>query len=436
MKTQPTIEYGYRFLQPGEIVQTGDDLWLFGNRWGPAKESIGSEVSEAFTGKFRRPVDPGSGYRLVGVNEPLQRGDEIYYADPDRWIKTNKSDETPGEVMGVLCEPDGLAYRRKVITEPTIEYGYRILESGETIQDGDEIWNCLFQWSAVNVSIGSKVVGPRIGQYRRAINPGTGYRLVRFDETFVPGDEFFDEYRGKWSVIGSDKTNPTPRAVFNAISNSNKDALAYRRKVETQQVIVGGKVEDWKKPYHQYGYRMLTAFETPQPGDEFWLASKNSGGWRRINPTRNPSFYRGVAGVRRPINPGPGYRLLDPMEVLRPDDEYHYVGNIWDRTSRAGETIAEVTNGDWEGGIAYRRSVQAVPTEVSCSCACDLCREGKTANWDGSIPFLPNVDYYNCRRIELHKSMLGRLNLGEFIPDAILEELLRINKILNPTTKI
>jgi len=108
------------------------------------------------------PVE--AGYRLLEVGESIQEGDEFYVESVDEWFFTHI-----GHLS--LHNTGATKYRRKVgsIKDPApVETEYRLLEVGEFIKEGDEYYCGLFRnWQATN-SYGGLVYTSEV-KYRRKV---------------------------------------------------------------------------------------------------------------------------------------------------------------------------------------------------------------------------------------------------------------------------
>lgn len=134
---EPKIEpgTGYRLLGDDEIVEKGDS-WNRGNScWSLATGSIGKKAgSMALVFRRKNAVDPGVGYRLVEVGEDIEEGDE-WYLGPNDWrratvfpTRKNISDPLRRKLTAPLCPIDPPA-------------GYYTLGPDEVWREGDRITN-------------------------------------------------------------------------------------------------------------------------------------------------------------------------------------------------------------------------------------------------------------------------------------------------------
>lgn len=129
-------------------------------------------------------INPGEGYRLLKDGEILQEGDEVF--EQSRWKPTIFKGHTVGQGM-----PKGGIYRRKLEepkaekNEPAIDpgEGYRLLDIGEALQDGDEFLVGGDIWLLSNGHRRKQKVGDTgySGPYRRkiettfSVDTGDGY---------------------------------------------------------------------------------------------------------------------------------------------------------------------------------------------------------------------------------------------------------------------
>jgi hypothetical protein len=72
--------------------------------------------------EFRKPPDPGEGWRLVRDNEVVGRNDEWFYPETERWDRTGNE--------GLLPVRSGRTYRRRIAKAPRI-YDYRDVDLPE-----------------------------------------------------------------------------------------------------------------------------------------------------------------------------------------------------------------------------------------------------------------------------------------------------------------
>lgn len=116
--------------------------------------------------------DPGEGWRWVEVGETLQAGDELP-DDSGEWCGTG--------MVGEACDSE-CRYRRRVEpapVQPDPGEGWRLLQSGETIQRGDEVFGGTMWWK-VSDAVGLRLKESRVGKYRRRVEPqAQGWEDIR-----------------------------------------------------------------------------------------------------------------------------------------------------------------------------------------------------------------------------------------------------------------
>jgi hypothetical protein len=167
-------------------------------------------------------------------------------------------------------------------TLPACDPGYRYLNKGEIVQEGDECVStyCLIRggdsFGSVSVSIGVAVgteytdltfrrkveVKPVKKPAKSRIRPGKGYRMLKIGETIQDKDQYFDTIVKKWRDTSFEG------------SKVAKASDKYRRKVE---VPVAKPVEPVVKPNLApngvdlgQGYRLVLDNEEIKDGDETW----------------------------------------------------------------------------------------------------------------------------------------------------------------------
>lgn len=122
---------GYRLLEEGETILDGDE---------EADEEEGGGWSRVhFTGDVYKPrnwypvrrCDPGEGYRLVKGYEFIETGDE--------WLERGEWNPTGIKTGGGVRKAVSTPLRRK-IPGPPAPPTYRLLNPGEIIREGDEVW--------------------------------------------------------------------------------------------------------------------------------------------------------------------------------------------------------------------------------------------------------------------------------------------------------
>jgi hypothetical protein len=76
---------------------------------------------------------------------------------------------------------------------------YRILKSGETLQEGDEFWSEIDRaWKKTKVPGEKAGNGILCGSTYRRPSPGNGYRFLNIGDRIESSDEYFFECDGAW----------------------------------------------------------------------------------------------------------------------------------------------------------------------------------------------------------------------------------------------
>lgn len=178
----PQPKLTYCMLRAGDIIREGDQ-W-FDNQsgqWHPARTTANQSISEAMVGKYRRPVglavEDHDGtdleietidaevigpptHRILTPSDTFQEGDEFEFE-----TKEGKQWKTITPVaIGLPIGRTVLRFRRKLpATDPG--EGYRLLNQGEIIQSGDDVYLDSI-WTRATC-IGTKCNMP--GAYRRPL---------------------------------------------------------------------------------------------------------------------------------------------------------------------------------------------------------------------------------------------------------------------------
>ena len=134
-----TMSQNYRLLNIGETIQDGDDFFHYDKMEWRRSDYQRMVIDEGFA-TYRRPLPPEL-YEFVKPGEPLKKGDEIFYSVRDGWIAVVPS------IVGDKLQYGVMARRlfNPAPPEPAVEAdtvdpgeGYRLLEEGEPIEQGDE----------------------------------------------------------------------------------------------------------------------------------------------------------------------------------------------------------------------------------------------------------------------------------------------------------
>ena len=202
---------------------------------------------------------PAAGYRILEIGETIQEGDEVEGCNG--W--------QPVSYYPIRCNIPDAFRRRRLVSEseapsPNPESRIADLESRIAVLEGLVI--------SPAVATCDDVAAPSPS----AVDPGEGYRLLDFGETILAGDEEADgESGGGWSPIrqAGDEFSPT-------------NWYPVRRKIAPPT------------------YRLLNPGEIVREGDEL-LDGVNIGGpekWRKVTTSRGQAFDpKNHFVTRRPI---------------------------------------------------------------------------------------------------------------------------------------
>jgi hypothetical protein len=197
--------------------------------------SAGGHVTPDDLVRRKCEANPEEGYRYLEVGETLEDGDE--YCGPHGWAAT--------KAFGRVVFPR--RYRRKikdasdtVASAPEAGDGYRLLELGETLEKGDEWWTPLRGWIPTT-SVGACA----LPYYRRKLNPEprTCYRLLEVGEPILIGDAIYCSEDGeRWlpfsrglnTSVREDEVIRRPVSRFGDLES----AAAYSKTRNIKSVIV------------------------------------------------------------------------------------------------------------------------------------------------------------------------------------------------------
>jgi hypothetical protein len=258
---------------------------------------------------------PGDGYRWVEVHEVLEEGDEIQGND-GRWRPTYSVGRTVQEVQEEVA--DNRTYRRKI--EPAIDpgKGYRLLEVGERIYQGDECYQVgqvlpQLQWKETQFVGATVGENDRVdGTYRRrlkpVVDPTSGYREVADNEVIQFGDEFAAG-PGRWeksSIHGLFTVGELRPRDYAGLCDGS--LITYRRKIEPAAETPNNPFASYVAPKKEQKYRELGPQEAIQRGDEYQyyaptIHEKRSDDWHPVihGFGLKPYQWHGSVLFRRPI---------------------------------------------------------------------------------------------------------------------------------------
>lgn len=196
---------GYRLLADDEKIEPGDQFcWPEGGQflWDNSEDIGSTPGSKMMKLVYRRklpqgrPSEPGDGYRFIEKGEVIVKGDEFWSDISGKW--------KPSSFHGVKAK--GLALRRRKLEMVTPEpgAGYRLLTIGEKIEPGDELLERQGFWTQRRTSIG-KIVKSYYHPTRRKITPPVPkiYRLLSVGETIKDGDEVYQTCRWQLAQLGT-----------------------------------------------------------------------------------------------------------------------------------------------------------------------------------------------------------------------------------------
>jgi len=187
---------------------------------------------------------------------------------------------------------------------------YRLLEVGEVIENGDEIW-ADERWSSFASNAGEKkliarpvrrLVKPAVTPAALSVpDPGEGYRLIdKAVDQPESGDEIWNE--DHWEVRGH----------WFDCKAYNKNNI-YRRKLPAVPAVDPGE-----------GWRLLAVGEKIERGDEYWSVF-----FKQWNESEN---YRYGSGFVKPANEHVGgyrRRVAQPAPVVSVGDRVKVLSGPW-----------------------------------------------------------------------------------------------------------
>lgn len=243
-------------------------------------------------------------------------------------------------------------------------YGYRLLTNDEPVMPGDEYWSGPDNkwYPTLKGGYGLK---PGYGRtYRRAINPGDGYRLVPKGATIEVGDEV--SYDGiKWEE---------PNHPF--MGEPVDGTLLFRRCAPHAALTNNDPGPD---------HVLLSKGDTIQEGDEIWMYDT----WdecKLIGQTVECASIRRRKPKVAVINPGDGYRLLAAGESLALGDEYLAPGALeWLAICRPDAKGYAIVGEGTDSAFKYRRPVP-MPAEYPYPAIADCPVKVQTPVFDLAKP--------------------------------------------------
>jgi hypothetical protein len=276
-------------------------------------------------------------------------------------------------------------------TLPACDPGYRYLNKGEIVQEGDECVStyCLIRggdsFGSVSVSIGV-AVGTEYTDltFRRKVEVKpdhvlvpVGWRLLTDGETVKKGDLYLNNrHQTYWEVVDS--------SAGGIVGTNTATQYKYCTPEEVKPIEKPVKKPSKKRIRPGKGYRMLKIGETIQDKDQYFDTIAK--GWRdtsfqgyKIEKTSDK--YRRKVGevtteppVAKPVEPavkpnfapngvdlGQGYRLVLESEGIQDGDETW--GEFYSRWDKCGQHSWDSLKSKWPGET-IRRKVEEAKDEI------------------------------------------------------------------------
>jgi hypothetical protein len=197
-ETNMTEQNEYYILRYGDRVKEGDEFFL-DLAWEPANSigaNYGMDDGAADRCVYRRKLTDSKNpnYRMLVKGEVIQEGDEYWlYGE---WASDDAS-------VGETYDPTGPHYflpRRRPIKSIKKEVQqYRMLQEGELFRDGDEfeVFKDNGVWIPRSLYLFGKSYDPKL-YYNPTRRPIKGYRDLKVGEKIQLGDEYFQTASGDW----------------------------------------------------------------------------------------------------------------------------------------------------------------------------------------------------------------------------------------------
>lgn len=187
----------YRWLHPGELLVKGDEKLTTAGQWIKWITGPGVCVRPDELHRFRRDRHTDRVATSVTVTGRRLTGSELMKAD-DYYMGTDGIEYTiPVADIGKRAPSGFLYYRRVTVQRPAAAgIGYRLVEEGDVLHEGDEYFSSGLWYVSLSVP-GTAVSGT--GCYRRPDTPP--YRELLVGEVVAAGDQLRFNGTGSWSNV-------------------------------------------------------------------------------------------------------------------------------------------------------------------------------------------------------------------------------------------
>ena len=354
----------YKYLGIGDATEDGDMYYdEHSNRWlfSVCRElKVGEHNSLRYCRKVKGeqaqpqvavpPIEPGAGYRLLGDNETVEEGDEVYYGN--RWIPSSRAGYRAGDAFRSVTQTH--TYRRKMKVKDTgpakpklPNLGHRYLEPGEKLIPTDQyydpvagIWVRTREAGRTLLDVAKRVYCRSIEDEGAVTLPGVEYEYLRVGDTIAEGDLYYSSTEDDWV-----------ETIWRGRQIQTFDCIYCRRKVEAKPKIEIGE-----------GYVELKPGTILAKGDEFWCMICNA--WDPVKAGIGSPGYLTLVYRRKVEKPKPeigeGYRQLAPGTIREAGDEFwipsrkcmFFAEDRWVRTTGVGKPIIQAHT--YRRKIAYK----------------------------------------------------------------------------------
>ena len=215
----------WRLLELGEVVAEGDE-WLMSTNprsWVACSNLIGQKVS-VWVPVVRRKLpetgcadigahvpDPGKSSAVVSVDDIVRIESGTWQGCTGRVIGHKTRINLPVQIViwldnvfagGLQMSVFESADNVTVLPEPVVDPEWRLLEIGEVIREGDQVYTAY--WTPAVGSVGREVGTPlnRVNACRRRVRiQSPGWRWLDIGETVQSGDEFCTVVSRIWRPV-------------------------------------------------------------------------------------------------------------------------------------------------------------------------------------------------------------------------------------------